>query len=163
GLYFLFARRAFGSALVAVLAGLFCALHPFWVVSAAELEDGTVAAFLLGLAVWLGARGGQSGGALTSLLYGLVLAGLALVRAALLPFVFVAVLWSLWRCRSLPRGWLYALLAFLGFANALVPWTVRNYQLDEDVVPVVDTAWWHLWIGNSPGATGGAETADHAV
>src|SRR5262249_49392504 len=29
GLYFLFARRAFRSAAVATLAGLFCALHPF--------------------------------------------------------------------------------------------------------------------------------------
>jgi 4-amino-4-deoxy-L-arabinose transferase-like glycosyltransferase len=166
GLYFLFARRAFGSRLVALLAGLFCALHPFWVVGAAELEDGVVTAFLLALAVWLGARGGHSGGALTSLLYGLTLAGLALVRAALLPFTIVAVLWYLWRCRSLSRGWLYALLAFLGFANALVPWTVRNYQLDEAhpaVVPVADTAWWHLWIGNSPGATGGPAKEDALV
>jgi 4-amino-4-deoxy-L-arabinose transferase-like glycosyltransferase len=159
-LYFLFARRAFGNSLVALLAGLFCALHPFWVVSTAELEDGVLTAFLLGLAVWLGARGGQSGGALTSLLYGLTLAGLALVRAAMLPFAFVAVLWYLWRSRSLPRGWLYALLAFLGFANALVPWTIRNYQLSQDVVPVVDTAWWHLWIGNNRNATGGPETED---
>jgi 4-amino-4-deoxy-L-arabinose transferase-like glycosyltransferase len=159
-LYFLFARRAFGHRLVAALAGLFCALHPFWVVSAAEVEDGVLAAFLLGLAVWLGARGGQGGGALTSLLYGLVLAGLALVRAALLPFAFVAVLWFLWRCRSLPRGWLYALLAFLGFANALVPWGLRNYQMTGDVVPVVDSAWWHLWVGNSPLATGGPQDED---
>jgi 4-amino-4-deoxy-L-arabinose transferase-like glycosyltransferase len=159
-LYFLFARRAFGSLLVAALAGLFCALHPFWVVSAVELEDGVAAAFLLALALWLGARGGQSGGALTSLLYGLTLAGLALVRAACLPFAFVGVLWYLWRCRSLPRGWLYALLAFLGFANALVPWAVRNYQVTGGVVPIADSAWWHLWAGNSPGATGGPQTEE---
>jgi 4-amino-4-deoxy-L-arabinose transferase-like glycosyltransferase len=151
-LYLLFARRAFGSLAVAALAGLFCALHPFWVVSTAQLEDGVTAAFLLALAVWLGARGGQSGGALTSLLHGLALAGLALVRPALLPFAFVAVLWFLWRCRSLSRGWLYALLAFLGFANALIPWTLRNYQLTGEVVPVVDTAWHHLWVGNNPDA-----------
>jgi 4-amino-4-deoxy-L-arabinose transferase-like glycosyltransferase len=156
-LYYLFARRAFDSSAVAALAGLFCALHPFWVVGTAELEDGVLAAFLLGLAIWLGARAGQSGGPLTSLLYGLTLAGLALVRAALLPFGLVAVLWLLWRCRSLPRGWLYALLAFLGFANALVPWTVRNYQLTGTIVPVVDSAWWHLWVGNHANATGGPE------
>ncbi|SRR5579885_2394605 len=156
-LYFLFARRAFDSLAVAVLAGLFCALHPFWVVGAAELEDGVLAGFLLALAIWLGVRAGQSGGALTSLLYGLTLAGLALVRAALLPFGFVAVLWFLWRCRSLPRGWLFALLAFLGFANALVPWTVRNYQVTGRIVPVVDSTWWHLWVGNNPAATGGPD------
>ncbi len=149
-LYFLFARRAFGNRLVAALAGLFCALHPFWVVAATELADGVLAAFGLGLVLWLGARAGQSGGALTSLLYGLSLAGLALVRAAFLPFAFVAVVCFLWRCRSLPRGWLFALLAFLGFANALVPWTVRNYRLTGDVVPVVDTTWRELWAGNHP-------------
>jgi 4-amino-4-deoxy-L-arabinose transferase-like glycosyltransferase len=157
GLYFLFARRAFDSRLVGGLTGLFCALHPFWVVATGELADGVVAAFLLGLALWLGARGGQSGGALTSLLYGLSLAGLALVRAALLPFAFIALLWFLWRCRSLSRGWLFALVAFLGFANALVPWTVRNYRATGEVVPIVDTAWLHLWVGNNPDATGGAE------
>jgi 4-amino-4-deoxy-L-arabinose transferase-like glycosyltransferase len=162
-LYYLFARRAFGSRLVAFLAGLFCAMHPFWVVSTVELEDGVVAAFLLALAVWLGTRAGQSGGPLTSLLYGLSLAALSLVRAALLPFTIVAVLWFLWRCRTLPRGWLYALLAFLGFVNALVPWSLRNYQLNEEVVPIVDTAWWHLWLGNSPEATGGPEKDEEAV
>jgi 4-amino-4-deoxy-L-arabinose transferase-like glycosyltransferase len=162
-LYFLFARRAFGSTLVAALAGVFCALHPFWVIGAVELEDGVVTAFLLALAIWLGARAGQSGGPLTSLLYGLSLAGLALVRAALLPFAFVAVLWFLWRCRTLTRGWLYALLAFLGFANALVPWTLRNYQLNQEIVPIADTAWWHLWLGNSPDATGGPEKQEDAV
>jgi 4-amino-4-deoxy-L-arabinose transferase-like glycosyltransferase len=158
-LYFLFTRRAFRSLPVAALAGMFCALHPFWVVSAAELEDGVLAAFLLALALWLGVRAGQSGGALTSLLFGLTLAGLALVRAALLPLGFVAVLWLIWRCRSLPRGWLYALLAFLGFANGLVPWTLRNYQATGDVVPIVDSAWWHLWVGNNPDTTGGPEPA----
>ncbi len=159
GLYFLFARRAFGSLSVATLAGLFCALHPFWVVGAAELEDGVLASFLLALALWLGARAGRSGGALTCLLYGLTLAGLALVRAALLPFGFVAVLWLLWRCRSLPRGWLFALLAFLGFANALVPWALRNYQVTGEVVPVVDSAWWHLRVGNNPDTADGPEPA----
>jgi 4-amino-4-deoxy-L-arabinose transferase-like glycosyltransferase len=155
GLYFLFARRGFGSTLVATLAGLFCALHPFWIIGAAELEEGVVTAFLLALAIWLGARAGQSGGPLTSLLYGLSLAGLALVRAALLPFAFVAVLWLLRRSQTLPRGWLCALLALVAFAGALAPWTVRNYQLNEDLVPIADTACWHVWIGNNPAATGG--------
>jgi 4-amino-4-deoxy-L-arabinose transferase-like glycosyltransferase len=159
GLYFLFARRAFGSLVLASLTGLLCALHPFWIVATTELADGVLAAFVLGLALWLGTRAGQSGGAMTSLLYGLTLAGLALVRAALLPFAIVAVLSFLWRCRSLPRGWLFALLAFLGFANALVPWTVRNYRLTGDVVPIVDTTWRHLWAGNHPGATGGPDVA----
>jgi 4-amino-4-deoxy-L-arabinose transferase-like glycosyltransferase len=150
GLYFLFARRAFRSSLVAVLAGLLCALHPFWILDTATLTDGALAAFLLALALFLGGRASQTSGPLSSLLYGLALAALALVRAALLPFAFVALAWFLWRGRTLARGWLAALLAFLGFVNGLAPWTFRNWQLRGEPVPIVDSTYDHLWMGNKP-------------
>lgn len=155
GLYFLFARRAFHSSVVAVLAGVLCALHPFWILDTATLADGVAATFVLALAVFLGARASQTSGPVASLLYGLALAALALLRAALLPFAFVALAWFLWRSRLLPRGWLAALLAFLGFVNGLAPWTFRNWQLHGEPVPIVDSTYHHLWIGNHPEATGG--------
>jgi hypothetical protein len=62
------------------------------------------------------------------------------------------------RCRALPRGWLLALLAFLGFANGLTPWTLRNLQAFHDVLPITDATYLHLWIGNNPQATGGPLT-----
>ncbi len=155
GLYFLFARRAFRSVLVGLLAGLCGALWPFWIVNTAELNDGVLATFLLALSLYLGMRASQAGGPATSLVYGLALAGLALVRAALLPFAAAALLWFLLRCRRVPRGWFYALLAFLGFVNGLVPWTLRNLRAHNDVFPIVRTAYYHLWIGNHPGADGG--------
>ncbi|HZY88234.1 MAG TPA: hypothetical protein VFE78_25585 [Gemmataceae bacterium] len=158
GLYFLFARRVFGNLAVATLAGLFGALHPFWVIDTAAVADGTLATFLLALALFLGARAAQTAGPFASLLYGLTLAGLALVRAALLPFAFVAVAWFLFRSRGLARGWLCALLAFLGFANGLAPWLVRNFQLFREPVPVVDSTYLHLWVGNNPHADGGPLT-----
>jgi len=158
--YFFFARRAFRSALVGALAGLLCAIHPFWIINTAELDDGVLATTLLGAVLVLGTRGSQAGGAFTSLLYGLALAGLALVRAALLPFAVVGLLWFLLRCRKLQRGWLFALLAFLGFANGLAPWTVRNFQVFQEPIPIVDSAFLHLWIGNNERATGGPEDED---
>jgi 4-amino-4-deoxy-L-arabinose transferase-like glycosyltransferase len=159
GLYFLFARRAFHSLLAGTLAGLLTAFHPFWIVNAAEINDGVLATFLLAVCLFLGARGSQGGAALSSLLYGVGLAGLALVRAALVPFAFVAVLAFLWRCRRLPRGWLYAVLAVLGFVNGLLPWALRNYQAFGEVMPVADSAYFHLWVGNNSLATGGPESA----
>jgi hypothetical protein len=160
GLYFLFARRAFRNLVVATLTGLACALHPFWVIDTAAVGDGVLATFLLGLALVLGGRAGQTGGPFASLVYGLALAGLALVRAALLPLAFVALGWLLLRSRRLPRGWLAALLAFLGFANGLAPWTVRNLQAFREPVPVVDSAYLHLWAGNNPDADGGPLTPE---
>ncbi len=158
GLYFLFARRVFGNLAVATLTGLFGAFHPFWVIDTAAVADGTVATFLLALALFLGVRAVQTSGPFASLVFGLALAGLALVRAALLPFAFVAVAWFLFRSRGLARGWLCALLAFLGFANGLAPWTVRNFQVFREPLPVVDSAYLHLWVGNNPLADGGPLT-----
>jgi 4-amino-4-deoxy-L-arabinose transferase-like glycosyltransferase len=155
GFYYMIAVMAFRSRLVGILAGVFCSMHPFWIVNTAAIDDGTLAIFLMALALFLGTRGGNLGGALTSLLYGLSLAALALVRAALLPFAFVGLLWFLVRCRTVPRGWLCGLLAFLGFVNGLVPWGMRNWNAFNEVVPVVDSTYYHLWLGNNPRATGG--------
>ena len=158
GLYFLFARRAFRSLIVAAVAGLFAALYPFWIISTAAIDDGVLASFALAGCLFLGSQAGEKGGAFLSLLFGLALAGLALVRASMLPFSFVAVVWYLLRSRTLSRGWLCALLAFLGFANGLAPWTVRNLQLFKEPVPIVSSTHLHLWIGNNPYADGGPAT-----
>jgi hypothetical protein len=154
--YFFFARRAFHSLAAGTVTGLLTALHPFWIVNTAELADGVLASFLLSAALMLGTRGSQEGGAFTSLAYGLALAALAMVRAALLPFAAVAFVWFLLRCRELRAGWFAALLALLGFANGLAPWAVRNWRTFEEPLPIVDSAYLHLWMGNNPQATGSA-------
>ena len=153
--YFVFCQRAYQSNLVATLAGLLAAFWPFWVANTAEIADGTLATFLLAAVIFLGTDASQDGGALTSLLFGLALAGLALVRAALLPFTLVAMMWFLWRCRSFRWGWFAGLLAFLGYGNGLAPWAVRNWKEFDEPVPVVSSAYLDLWVGNHAGATGG--------
>jgi 4-amino-4-deoxy-L-arabinose transferase-like glycosyltransferase len=158
GLYFLFARRAFHSTLVGLVTGILTAVYPLWIINTVAVNDGTLTTFLLALALWLGVRAGQSGGAFSSLLFGLILAGLALTRAYYFPFTLVALAWFLIRSRLLTWGWLCALVAFLGFVIGLAPWTVRNYQVFGEPVPIVDSAFYHLWIGNNPKATGGPVT-----
>ena len=78
--YFLFALRAFRNLWVAALTGLFCALHPFWIINTAEINDGVLVTFLLGFSLALGTRGSQVSAPFTSLMFGLVLAGLSMVR-----------------------------------------------------------------------------------
>lgn len=152
---FFFARRAFHCLGAALLAGLFTAVHPYWVFATAEIADGTLASFLLAACLAAGTRGSQVGGAFTSLLFGLLLAALAMVRAAALPFAVVALVWFLWRCRQFSWGWFAGLLALVGFANGLAPWAVRNHRLYGVLVPVSSSSYLHLWMGNNPKATGG--------
>src|SRR5207253_659978 len=102
-------------------------------------------------------RASQTGGPFASLLYGVALAALALVRAALLPFGLAALLWFILRCRGIKRGWLCALLSFLGFLNGLVPWTLRNLQSSGQLVPIVDSTYYHLWAGNNANSDGGPQ------
>lgn len=166
GLLYLAAARAFGSRLAALLAGVLAAVYPFWVADTAQLADGAVATFLMAVCLCLGSGFHRPAGFLSSWFFGLALAALALVRTALIPFAWVAILWYLFQSRRMTRGWLYAFLAFLGFVTALVPWAVRNYRQGHEPLPVVHTAYRYLWEGNNPQATGGAwksgagETAD---
>ena len=121
--YFFFARRAFHSTLLATLAGLLTAFHPFWIVNTAELNDGVLAGFFVAVVLALGTRGVQVGGASTGLAFGIALAGAALVRGrlvalrdrqpALVPLGVPALAVRLagrvsWRC--------------IGFVNALALW-----------------------------------------
>src|SRR5262249_47406431 len=103
-LYMVFARRVFHSLVAGFLAGLLGAVHPFWIINTAELTSGVLATFLLAASLALGARASQLGGPFASLLFGLALAGLALTRAALLPFTVVALAWFLFECRRLRGG-----------------------------------------------------------
>jgi hypothetical protein len=163
GLYYLISLVSFRSRIVATLAGLLCVAHPFWIINTATIDDGTLATFTMALTLFLGTRGGLAGGALTSLLYGLSLAALALVRAALLPFAVVGLLWFLLRSRDVPRGWLCGLVAFLGFVIGFTPWTLRNWNLFQEPVPVVDSRYVDLWMGNNPRSTGGPMTEEEMI
>lgn len=159
-LYFLFARRAFRSLAVGTVAGLLAGLNPFWIISTATIDDATLASFALAGCLLLAGQAGEQGGDLRSLALGLALAGLALVRASFLPFSFAAMIWFLIRSRSLEAGWRCALVAFLGFLIGLAPWTVRNVRSMGSPLPIVSTAYLHLWIGNNPTATGGPATEE---
>ena len=151
---FFFARRAFRSNVAGLVAGILAAVHPFWIVNAAELNDGAVATFFLAVALALGSRGSQTGGPFTALLFGAALGCLTLVRASFLPFALLAIVWLLWECRRFSFGWLACFLALFGFINVLAPWTIRNYQVTGQPVPIVNSLYLHLWIGNNPHANG---------
>lgn len=155
GLYFALGRRAFGSTLVGLLAGLFVAANPFAIINVGEIQDGTLASFLLAVSLTAGATAGQRAGAISSILFGLSLAGLVLIRLALVPFALVALIWFLFRCSNVRQGWLAALVGFLAFGAAVGSWMGHNYHRSGEPLPIVDTAWWHLWLGNNPQATGG--------
>ncbi len=151
---FYFSRRAFRSNLVGLIAGTLAAAHPFFIVNAAELSDGTAVTFFLVAALALGARASQTGGLFAAFLCGAVLGCLTLIRASMLPFALIAIVWLLWECRRFSFGWFACFLTLFGFINTVAPWSIRNYQVTGQPVPIVNSFYLHLWIGNNPLANG---------
>lgn len=154
-LYYIIAWRAFGqNHLLALAAGLMTAVYPMWIVNVAELEDGVLSSFLLAWSLSLGVRIGQRGGVTRSLLWGIVLAALTLTRAAMLPFAVVVQLWFFLRCKRVPQGWLCGVLTLAGFAAGLTPWVLHCYETFKTPVPIVSSAWFHVWVGNNEASNG---------
>lgn len=155
-LYYIITLRGFGrNHFLALVVGLATAAYPFWIINTGELEDGVLVTFLLAWALSLAIGLGQKGGVIRSVLFGLVLAALALTRASLLPLVIVFQLWFFLRCRYVSHGWLCGILTLASFAAGLTPWLLHCYQQFKTPVPVVTSAWLHLWIGNNVDSNGG--------
>lgn len=149
-LYYMIAWRGFGRhQLLALLVGLLAALYPHWVINVAEFEDGVMSSFLLAWSLYLAIGLGQEGGTVRSLLLGLVLAALTLTRAALMPFAVVVQLWFCLRCRRVPNGWFGCIVMVIGFIGGLTPWALLGLERFHAPVPVVTSAWFHVWVGNN--------------
>ncbi len=151
----LFVLWAFQRVGVALLAGVFAAVHPYWIVNAAEFADGPWAVFFLTLSLYLGTRTARVGGNVASFLLGISWGLLVLVRVETILFVMPAILWFVWRCRDVSGGWLCALLTLLGFGNAVLPWLVDSSNFLQTTPTAVTAAYRHLHTGNNYRADGG--------
>jgi 4-amino-4-deoxy-L-arabinose transferase-like glycosyltransferase len=120
------ARAVFGRG-AAALAGLLCALWPAGIAVSSVTGTDMPAAALLGLAVWLLARGAGRRPLAAPAAFGLVMGLASWVRAVALPLVALAALHfrargAIW-AHAITRTIAAAVVAFL----VLLPWGVRNH------------------------------------
>jgi 4-amino-4-deoxy-L-arabinose transferase-like glycosyltransferase len=120
------ARAVFGRG-AAALAGLLCALWPAGIAVSSVTGTDMPAAALLGLAVWLLARGAGRRPLGAPAAFGLAMGLAAWVRAVALPLVALAALHfrargAIW-AHAITRTIAAAVVAFL----VLLPWGVRNH------------------------------------
>jgi hypothetical protein len=108
--------------------------------------------FLLALGLWLALRGPWRWPAI------LALACIAALAALMRPFwlLLPLLLWLVARGMGKPAGeWRLLLAAQLGALLLLSPWVIGASTSAGKLVPVATNGGVNLWIGNSPGATGG--------
>lgn len=147
---FVLARRHFGRA--AGLAAAVLAIFSLSLLSAARLlMTETLMTTLLVLSVWALDEAIQRGRVVFAGVSGM-LAGLAtLTKATLLPLPGVMAL-LLWRGsgRAFTRPGVAALALCAGFALTLSPWTIRNYRVHGQFVPVATQAGYVLYLSYRP-------------
>jgi 4-amino-4-deoxy-L-arabinose transferase-like glycosyltransferase len=148
----LFSRR------VALLAGLGVALYPSLIYITGVFYVSCLETFLLALSLYLLALSHHHDSWKVLLLSGVVIGLTALCRPAsltLLPFAACFVLLA-FPGRAFRRT-VYALALVGVVCITIVPWTLRNYAVYGQVIPIATGSGMFLWRGNNELTRGDAE------
>lgn len=153
-LLYLIGRAAFDRA-VGLTAGLAAAGYPMLLYFDAELKTEGLSIFLnlLLLYVLLSMSGGN--GTWRWAVAGVLLGLSAITRPTVLILAPAAVAWAFWLSgRAWRRGAGRSLLLFAGTMLPIVPVTVRNYIVGQDLALIATSGGVNFYIGNNPGSDG---------
>ena len=152
---FLIAKRCFGER-VAVWSSWTWALLPpviFW--STRYVWETSLAALLLAVIFWLALLLKEKDRLGSWLAFGLLWGIAALTNTSSLSFLPASGLWAWYRRAKLgKRSLVGVLVASLGFALCIAPWSVRNYVTFGRFVFIRSNFGAELRLGNGPGANG---------
>ncbi len=147
------ATTLFGNRRVGLVAALLVAIN--YTLAAATTELLTETLFMAGLLLffWLILAGGAApaghSAARRTLVAGLSLGALALLRSVALPLLPLGALWLLMR-RPPTSRWMPAIMLILGATLVIAPWTIRNYATYGALILIDTTGAENLWLDNDP-------------
>lgn len=145
---------------VGFLAAVGLSLHPLQVYMVGEFYSETLSFLFQALALWLAARMVRHRGWILPLLLGVFLAATPLTRPTATLWVPLMLLWGLLR----PLPWKLRLrdvgLVLVGLVLLFGPWTVRNFLVFGEFIPVASLGGVGVWAGNNPLSEGGGMLPD---
>jgi hypothetical protein len=140
-----------------MFVGALALLSPNWLLLPQRVLSETLFVILMATGAFVALAGPTPPRSGRALLTGLVFGLAALVRemGLVLAGVMALVLgvWA-WRAGTWPRGIALGASVLLGSAAVVFPWSVRNYVILGQVVPICVNGPINLYIGNNPEATG---------
>lgn len=140
-----------------MFVGALALASPSWLLLPQRALSETLFVVLVAIGISIALAGTTPPAFGRALLAGLVFGLAALVRemGLLLGGVIAAVigLW-VWRADMRTRGITLAATVLLGSVLIVLPWSVRNYSIFGQVVPISINGPINLYIGNNPEATG---------
>lgn len=153
-LIFIIGRRLF-SLRIGLLASAIVAIFPTLIVFSAQLLTETLFMFLQTIAVILLISAYDCGRPLTASLLGAVSGLAALCRPFFLLFPFFAFLWLFFFSHNAKsRVATSSAIMFAAMLITLSPWTIRNYLLFGQIVPLTTHGGLDFYLGNNPLADG---------
>ena len=150
-------RRTFGHR-AGVAAGALVAIHPGLAGYASKFHPLVLDTVFISLVLLAVLRLVQAPAPGNAALFGAALGGCVLTRPTILAFLPFALGWVMYRQRN-RRGVAYAALGLVIAVIIVSPWVVRNYVVLGTFVLTRTTTGYVFWLGNHPGATGGATDA----
>lgn len=154
GLVYLLGRRVYDRR-VGIIAGLAAATYWVFLYFESELLIVWLAVFLDLLLIWLLLRAADDERAWPWMLCGGVLGVSALARPNVLLFAPAVIIWQVvlfWP--KVRRALLRAACFSAGVAIFILPVTVRNYIVEDDLVLISSSAGVNFYIGNNPRSDG---------
>ncbi|NIM95444.1 MAG: hypothetical protein GTO18_17240 [Anaerolineales bacterium] len=153
---FLLGRKVFQSDVIGLVAALMAALFPPLVGGVVEINPVTFEVFFLALFLLLLISALHSKNLWLWVCAGIILGIGALIRPTILmilPFLIIVlfVTKDTYSQKSNLRAFIILLIAA---GVVILPWTIRNYLVHHEFIPISTNGGINFWIGNNPQATG---------
>lgn len=152
---FYLAYKLSDNMIIGLMAATALAIYPVYIIMAVSPPSLTLNLFLLLVYLALIARLRAGLSPLLAILAGLVLGLCLLARFMLIGLLPITLIW-LWLNR--PEKWLRAVglagLILLFALLAILPWTIRNYNIHGRLVGISTNGGFVFWNGNNPFTTG---------
>jgi 4-amino-4-deoxy-L-arabinose transferase-like glycosyltransferase len=146
---------------VGIVAGILCAVYPTYAYWCALPFQLTMDVFLIELSILavMAAMDRQKFG--WHLLAGACIGLTALSKSFYLSFLFLYLAWFwIWKRPKLKALVFAAAVWGISAAVVISPWSVRNFRVFHQLVPLTTNGGANLWYGNNPLATGALYTKD---
>lgn len=146
---------------VGIFSGLALAIYPLYAYWTALAYQLTIDVFLLELSLLLVLLAMRRNKFSYHLLAGACIGLTALSKSFYLSFLCLYLLWFwLWQRPQFRKIIFAACLWSVCAAAVISPWTIRNYHVFHQWVPLTTNGGPNLWYGNNPHATGALYTRD---
>jgi len=144
----LFSRRA------GIIAGLLHALYPICIYFESELLVDNLFAMLVELSLWLLLIHTDKKKIRHYLMIGLVIGLAAITRPVILALVPLYIIWILRSVRPIAESAGKIILVLMAMVMVILPITIRNYVVADNVVLISSSGGVNFYIGNNENADG---------